>query len=175
MREFLQKNWYLLLLMLVFFGTGFYGMIRPAPSEPPRELTPSQLPSGAVNPNRTMPRSPWQEKTRSERADEDIAKIEAQIESDPHDPKIPMKLQKLGILYHYAKKDYSTAASYYEDVLDRFPDHPGNDPLYLRLAKCYEKLGDRDLARDAYRRAVENLSPDHEWHKFAAKKLAEEY
>lgn len=170
MNEFLQKNWYLVVLALILVGAGFYGIVRPEPAEEPSELT-----QDVGNVTGTMTRSAWQQGTKSERADEDIAKMEAQLENNPLDPNTAAQLQNLGALYQYSKADYSTAASYYEDALDRFPDHPGNDPLYLRLAECYEKMGDRVLARDAYRRAVKNLSPEHEWHKFAAKKLAQEY
>ena len=60
-------------------------------------------------------------------------------------------------------QDPATTVTYYKDLLARFPESIDRGPIYYYLAKTYEKLGEWDLAIQAYKKYLafpEAVIPD---------------
>lgn len=68
-------------------------------------------------------------------------------------PKATREVYYLAREYFY-RKDYETAARWWEDYLTRGTYGPEIADTYLMLSRCYWKLGRKDEARDACLRAI---------------------
>lgn len=90
------------------------------------------------------------------------------LENDLEPEEYAIHLCALGNLYQQKTGDFETAASYYELLLEEYPEWTGSRAAYHQLIACYKYLNDQSSLRVLYRRMVEAFpegSPEHEYAK----------
>jgi TolA-binding protein len=81
----------------------------------------------------------------------------------------PQALAALALCY-YKEGDYPNTIKYYQKLIERYPDHRLVPEAYFHLGLCFERLGNPDLAKDAFRKVV-TLDMSGIYAKQAAKKI----
>lgn len=113
--------------------------------------------------------APREEKT----TDEVIAEHTAALEGDLEPDAAAARLSALGNLHRQKKQDYTTAARYYEEIIERYPEWPGIKGVYHQLMSCYSQLDDQASLRLLYRKMVEVFPPESNEYQFAKDALGE--
>lgn len=109
--------------------------------------------------------------TPEQRAENYIDQYKREIAEGLDADKTALNLRRIGNLYFGELQNYAEAAKHYEEVLARFPDWEGNKDVYINLAACYERLGNRDLEKWTYERILQRFPEDSQEHLFARQKL----
>lgn len=94
---------------------------------------------------------------------EHVASLEGDLEPDAS----AARLSALGNLYKQKKQDYQTAARYFEELIQNYPDWPGIRGVYHQLMSCYEQLNDQPSLRLLYRKMVEVFPEDSNEYQYA--------
>ncbi|MDP2323571.1 MAG: hypothetical protein Q8N51_06025 [Gammaproteobacteria bacterium] len=110
-------------------------------------------------------RSPAAEAEKS--PDTIISEHQAALEVGPPAEESAALLAALGNLHRQKKGDYATAARYYEELLQKYPDWPGANSIYHQLISCYTQLNDQTSLRLLYRKMVEVFPDDSKEYEFA--------
>lgn len=113
--------------------------------------------------------APREEKT----TDEVIAEHTAALEGDLEPDAAAARLSALGNLHRQKKQDYTTAARYYEEIIQNYPEWPGIKGVYHQLMTCYTQLDDQASLRLLYRKMVEVFPPESNEYQFAKDALGE--
>lgn len=96
-----------------------------------------------------------------------IAEHQAALANDPPPEESAALLAALGNLHRQKKQDYTTAARYYEELLQKYPDWPGANSIYHQLISCYTQLNDQTSLRLLYRKMVEVFPVESKEYEFA--------
>jgi len=96
-----------------------------------------------------------QRKTPQELAQEQIAEHEATIEANPDSEDTPAYLMAMGNLYRQKMLDYEKAAECYERILKDYPDWNNVRLIYMQLATCYDRMENKEKARDIYKQMLD--------------------
>jgi len=108
-----------------------------------------------------------------ERAQAVISGHKARLDADPKSKEAPALLNAMGNLYRQKLSDYTSAIQSYELLLHDYPEWEGAHRALLKLADCYERVGDRDGARRTYRRMMERFPAETREHQYAKAQLGE--
>jgi len=109
--------------------------------------------------------------TPKEKAESDIAQHRAKIEEAPDSEDAPAYWNAMGNLYAQKLGNYNEAIRCYEIVLSDFPDWPNIRGVYVKLADCYERIGETTKAQRVYRNMMRDFAPDRPEHQYAKQKL----
>jgi tetratricopeptide (TPR) repeat protein len=96
-----------------------------------------------------------------------IAEHKAALAAEPAAEESAALLAALGNLHRQKKRDYATAARYYEELLQKYPDWPGANSIYHQLISCYTQLNDQTSLRLLYRKMVEVFPVESNEYEFA--------
>ena len=170
--EALKRNWYLVVLVLVFVVAGvtalFFSDEPPVATNQPTPAVPA--PSRIASPDVTPPSDPRErmvERTRTM-----IAAYQQAIDEDPDSAEAPGLMFAMGNLNRQKFMDYAEAARLYELLLNDYPEWEGIGQVYPQLATCYERLGDRDNATRLYKDMMDHFGEGCPEYEFAEAQLA---
>lgn len=136
-------------------------VLRPAPSQADmRNALDLEL---ARKKGRSLRRLPEEDPAISEHLD----KLGTELEPD----EAAARLSALGNLYRQKKGDLHTAASYYELLLERYPEWQGAPGVYRELMACYESTGDQQALRLLYRKILDSFPEDSDIYRVAHEAL----
>lgn len=108
---------------------------------------------------------------RAEKGEEGRAVLTTFLETDPQSALVPNAVYWIGESY-YLEKNYPQAILTFKDVTRRFPKHHKAAAALLKIAMCYQMLGEKDNAT-LYLRALLKGHPKSEPAPAARKLLAE--
>lgn len=159
----LLKLWWLWLLLLgVGFAIGIGRSAGPTPNAPQTaaskaDATQNEL-REALDQGLARQRSTDEggEKTPDQviaSHQEKLAKLEQEPDAAPEES--AALLSALGNLHLQKKRDYATAARYYEQLIQEYPEWPGVNAIYHQLIKCYTELKDQQSLRVLYRKMLD--------------------
>ncbi|MBN2309268.1 MAG: tetratricopeptide repeat protein [Candidatus Hydrogenedentes bacterium] len=168
----LRDNWYLVVLLVAVAGFVAYKIIAPAsvddglavPVTPVATFTEIDT----ARPDRQSERLARREKTLKT-----IEEHKAVIEADPEAEEAPARLNAMASLYSRELGDYKEAARCYEFLLLDYPEWEGLRRVYVHLGLCYERLGDTQSAKQAYRRMMDAFPEESQEYQYAMSKLYE--
>lgn len=177
MLDWLKKNWYFPLLLagvVTAVVAGRMGTTGSAPGEPADTAKDSK----PLDPKQQSLRDEFERAKAVERARKSaeepertteviIAEHLEKLEANPEPTEAAGRLAALGNLYLQKKRDYKTAAGYYERLIQEYPDWPGANAIYHQLITCYTQLDDQGSLRLLYRKMVEVFPPESKEYEFA--------
>lgn len=99
--------------------------------------------------------------------DDIIAEHTAALEGDLAPDQAAARLSALGNLYKQKKQDYATAARYFEELIQDYPEWPGIRGAYHQLMTCYTRLDDQPSLRLLYRKMVEVFPEESNEYQYA--------
>lgn len=108
---------------------------------------------------------------RAEKGEEGRALLNTFLETDPQSALVPNAVYWIGESF-YLEKNYPQAILTFKDVTRRFPKHHKAAAALLKIAMCYQMLGEKDNAT-LYLRALLKDHPKSEPAPAARKLLAE--
>ena len=97
-----------------------------------------------------------------------------ELEVNPNPDESAALLNALGNLHKQKKQDHATAARYFEQVIEQYPDWPGINATYHQLIACYTQLEDQESLRILYRKMVAHFPPESNEYEYAQAALAGE-
>lgn len=178
--QWLKTNWYVPLLIAAVAVALLIGRL---PGPPGGEAPPGKSTAGAEDQNalrEEFDRAKAKADARQAAAqpevkstDTIIAEHTAELEKKPEPDQAAALLSALGNLYKQKKQDYATAARYYEQVIQDYPDFPGVKGVYHQLMSCYSEMDDQGSLRLLYRKMVEVFPPESNEYLFAKDALGE--
>jgi hypothetical protein len=105
--------------------------------------------------------------------EEHLARLDVlEEEGAPEPEESAALLSALGNLHKQKKQDYKTAAGYYEELIEKYPDWPGVNAVYHQLISCYTQLEDHVSLRLLYRKMVDVFPEGSNEHEYATAGLA---
>lgn len=177
--EWLKSNWYIPLLLVGVVVALVFGNSPKAP-DPTAPADTAGAAGGDQNALRQeFDRARAKAKEHEEAAppekstDTIIAEHTAKLEANPPPDESAALLSALGNLHKQKKQDYATAARYYEQIIQDYPDWPGIKGVYHQLMTCYSRLDDQGSLRLLYRKMVEVFPPESNEYQFAKDALGE--
>lgn len=178
--DWIARHWYVgLLLLAVGIAIGIGRSAGPTPDDPTPstggDATQEALRKkfeGALSEQATRTTSGG-EKSTDEVISDHQARLEV-LEDDPKPDESAALLSALGNLHMQKKRDYATAARYYEELIQKYPDWPGINAVFHQLISCYTQLDDQPSLRILYRKMVEFFPSDSKEYEYAAAALAGE-
>ena len=96
-----------------------------------------------------------------------IAEHLEKLDAEPAPDEAAGLLAALGNLHSQKKQDYETAARYYEQLIENYPDWPGVKGVYHQLINCYTRLEDQERLRILYRKMVEVFPEESNEYQYA--------
>lgn len=170
----LKSKWYLFLLAaMVVVGVLLFGR-----GTPPSEVEVEPRKEAAGNDNQAELRGEFERAKAQSGAREEavppekstdtvIAEHTAKLDENPAPDEAAALLSALGNLYKQKKQDYASAARYYEQVIEKYPDWPGIKGVYHQLMTCYTNLDDQASLRLLYRKMMEVFPEESNEYLFA--------
>lgn len=142
--------------ILIGFIAGYLMQETMASRQPPRLVHGQQ---GMVTPGAGAPAAPGQGSpmgaaAQAQNKAEEIAQLEAFLETNPEDPRRAV-LRLANLTYDIG--NWAGCVKYYEMFLEL---EPGQPDVYSDLGVCYREIGDPDKAIESFHQAQE-LAPDH--------------
>ena len=168
----LMGLWYLWLILL---GVGIAIGIGRSPGPSPDAPTPAPTSSDeqeALREEFEISLAKQEETPRSETKTTDgiIAEHQARLDELDENP-VPDEsaaiLSALGNLHKQKKRDYRTAAGYYEILIEKYPEWPGINAVYHQLISCYTQLDDQQSLRLLYRKMVDVFPAESNEYEYA--------
>ncbi len=168
----IKDNWYLLILLGLMFVIAAYMFITseegkqpgsPAPGSPGTSPPGGISPPGGDRPPRRL--------TEREKTLQTIEDHRKKVEAAPQSEDTPAYLKAMANLYAQELGDYDEAIICYERILTEYPDWIGIRGVYPDLARCYERKGDSQGARQVYREMMRAFPEDSQEHAFARQQL----
>jgi tetratricopeptide (TPR) repeat protein len=98
---------------------------------------------------------------------ETIRNHQERIDSAPESKEVPAYLNAIGNLYGQKLGEYEKAISYYERILEEYPDWPNIRGVYPKLARYYELAGEQEQSYKTYQRMMKAFPEDSQEHLFA--------
>ncbi|MBL7647535.1 MAG: hypothetical protein JNK74_15220 [Candidatus Hydrogenedentes bacterium] len=170
----LKSNWYLALAVVLVVGAALYyarGAIAPGGTVEPEPESTAVDAQAALRDEfeRAKAAAGAREAQASPEKSTDtvIAEHTASLEQNPEPEEAAALLSALGNLYKQKKQDYATAARYYEQVIEQYPDWPGIKGVYHQLMTCYSNLDDQSSLRLLYRKMMEVFPEESNEYLFA--------
>jgi tetratricopeptide (TPR) repeat protein len=175
--SFLKQNGLLVAVALAFVGVGLYWAVMR-----PEAVTATTSSGGVVQSNVDQPLpkhiaqtqvapSRWAHPSRSGDVQSSVVYYETQLANDPDSEATPANLFRLGNLYYSNLLDWDKASTYYERLLQEYPDYPNNNTVFPNLAACYKRMGNFELERYTYKRMMEYFPPHTQDYAFAKSQL----
>jgi len=97
-----------------------------------------------------------------------------ELEASPDPVESATLLNALGNLHKQKKRDNATAARYFEQVIERYPEWPGINATFHQLISCYTQLEDQESLRLLYRKMVTLFPEESKEYEYAQAALAGE-
>ena len=163
-----RQNWALLVTIGVLLGgAGFMYAMDTAESPTRSANVDVVVLKGQANAVSSAAPSQKIRKTTQELALEQIAEHEAKVLENPGDENTPAYLMAMGNLYRQKLLDYEKAAECYERLLYDYEDYDAVRVVYMQLATCYERLGQRDEAKKVYEQMMDVFPAESQEYKIA--------
>lgn len=135
----------------------------PAAAPAPQASAPASTGKGLYDQGMTL--------VRAEKGEEGRALLNQFLETDPQSALVPNAIYWIGES-HYLDKNYPQAILTFKDVTRRFPKHHKAAAALLKIAMCYQMMGEKDNAT-LYLRALLKEHPKSEPAPAARKLLVE--
>ncbi len=177
--EWLKSNWYIPLLLVGVVVALVFGNSpkAPDPTAPVDKAVAANGDQSALRQEFERAKAKAKDKEQSalpeKSTDTVIAEHTAKLEENPPPDESAALLSALGNLHKQKKQDFATAARYYEQILQDYPDWPGIKGVYHQLITCYSRLDDQGSLRLLYRKMVEVFTPESNEYQFAKDALGE--
>jgi len=168
-KVFVQKNWYLVILLVVVVAFATYKITAPGPEGGAGPDLKNEKGAFPQLPRRIVVRN--QNLNAREKAQQTIQKHKQELNADPQSERAPALLSAMGNLYAQTLGDDKEAIRCYEQVLLDYPNSPETRGVYVELASCYERIGDARGARQVYEDMMRTFPEGTEEHAFAQSKL----
>jgi tetratricopeptide (TPR) repeat protein len=169
--DYLQGSWWLLLIMIACIVIGVYGYVREKTS-PETEAAPAQtVPASVLDTKVASVSPPPKRMTDEEKARETINSHMEEFEQDPQSDDAPALLHAAGNLAAQKLGEFEEAISYYEQLIDQYPDWRGIRKVYIQLARCYETVNEQTAAFRTYERMMDVFPEDSQEYLFAKEKI----
>jgi tetratricopeptide (TPR) repeat protein len=104
----------------------------------------------------------------------DLDRYQHTLNSDPTREEAALAISRIANTYYSRFGDYETAASWYERLLNDYPEYQKNlHGVYANLGACYERMGNLALAKSTYLRMMEHFSEGTHEHAFARQRYSQ--
>lgn len=173
--QWLKSNWYLPLLLVGVVVALLIGRSATVENDVPPPASGGDQNALKAEFDRAKAQSAARETAPEAEKSTDtiIAEHTAKLDQNPEPDDAAALLSALGNLHKQKKQDYATAARYYEQIIQDYPEWPGIKGVYHQLMTCYSNLDDQVSLRQLYRKMVENFPPESNEYLFAKDALGE--
>jgi lipopolysaccharide biosynthesis regulator YciM len=173
--QWMKSNWYLPLLLVGVVVAVLIGRSATVQQDAPPPATGGDQNALKAEFERAKAQSTARETAAEAQKSTDtiIAEHTAKLDQNPEPDDAAALLSALGNLHRQKKQDYATAARYYEQVIQDYPEWPGIKGVYHQLMTCYSNLDDQANLRLLYRKMVEVFPPESNEYQFAKDALGE--
>src|SRR5690606_13733916 len=122
----------------------------------------------------TDPSRLWTGPSAEAKALADLDRYQHTLNSNPTREEAALAISRIANTYYSRFGDYETAASWYERLLDEYPEYQKNlHGVYANLGACYERIGNLALAKSTYLRMMEHFSEGTHEHEFARQRYSQ--
>lgn len=172
LKELIRRDWYLLLILVVVVVVAAYKIGTSRNAESTGQVGVEGGGPGGISANGAGPQlQPRRKLTAQEKAVQLVQQYQEELNAEPTGERAPALLSAMGNLYSRELKNDKEAVRCFEQILYDFPNWEANRGVYVKLAACYERLGDINGARQVYRDMMRVFGEDTQEYAYAKAQL----
>lgn len=167
----LRGNWHLISLMMLIVGAAVWMSVQPKKSDDVDAMSVDVEMRTHLGNSDFAVESRWSQPTKDKQVALAIEQYEDELKYNRGNEETPANLFRLANLYYSNVQDYEKASTYYEALIQEYPNDVNIKNVYPNLVACYERLDRPELRRTTLRRMMEYFGPDSQEYLFAKQEL----